>query len=120
MKIYIRIFGSALLLLVCAVMGCKKVTVGFLSDNIRYASNPVSVDQGVFQISNGIISDDSTPPFKITLLDVRHKATGLREEAFFKQYSVAIWKSAYNPVTDTTLELINAKRGYEKRQPLTV
>lgn len=120
MKLTIKIIIPAVLLALLAALGCKKVTVGFLSDNIRYSANPLTVSQGVFLISNGIISDDSTPPFKITLLDVRHKETGLREAAFFKQYDVAVWKTAYNPLTDTTLELINAKRGMEKKQPMTV
>lgn len=120
MKRTINIIIPVVLLAMLALQGCKKVTVGFLSDNIRYSANPLTVNQGVFLISNGIISDDSTPPFKITLLDVRNKATGLREETFFKQYNVQVWKSAYSPLTDTTLELINAKRGIEKKEPLTV
>jgi hypothetical protein len=120
MKLHYKILVFALLLLTGTFTGCKKVTVGFLSENIRYAANPLPVSQGVFLVSNGIISDDSTPPFKITLLNVRHKETGLREEAFFKEYNVAIWKQAYNPLTDTTLQIINSKRGIEKKQPLTV
>lgn len=120
MKKYIKILSLSFALLIIGAYGCKKVTVGFLSDNLRYSANPLTVNQGVFLISNGIISDDSTPPFKITLLNIRHKETGLREESFFKQYSVSTWKSAYNPLTDTTLALINAKRSTEKKEPLTV
>jgi len=120
MKQYIKILSLILMVAAISVIGCKKIEVGFLSDNVRYAADPLTVSQGTFQISNGIISDDSTPPFKITLLDVRNKETGLREESFFKEYSISVWKTAYNPLTDTTLALINAKRGIEKQSPFRV
>ncbi|MGJ1433759.1 DUF5007 domain-containing protein [Sphingobacterium spiritivorum] len=100
--------------------GCKKVQTGYLSDNIRYASNPVAVNQGVFAITQGIIPDDSTPPFKITLINVRNKETGKREEAFFKEYNVTVWKQAYDPRTDTTLEIITSKRTKEKKTAFSV
>jgi len=100
--------------------GCKKIEVGYLSDNIRYGSNPITVDQGTFYIATGIIPDASTPPFKITLLDIRNKETGKREEAFFKESDVVVWKEKYDPKTDTTLEIINSKRAVEKRLPFTV
>ncbi len=100
--------------------GCKKIEVGYLSDNIRYGSNPIAVDQGTFYIATGIIPDASTPPFTVTLLDIRNKATGKREETFFKEYDVTVWKEKYDPKTDTTLELINSKRGIEKKLPFTV
>jgi len=113
---------SAMLLILASIMaaGCKKVDVGYLSDNIRYGANPVVVDKGVFKIVTGIIPDNSTPPFKITLLDVRNKETGKREEAFFKESEIIVWKEKYDPKTDTTLELINAKRVKEMSLPLKV
>jgi hypothetical protein len=101
-------------------VGCKKIEVGYLSDNIRYGSNPIAVDQGTFYTAVGIIPDASTPPFTVTLLDVRNKATGKREESFFKEYNIMVWKSKYNPLTDTTLAIINGKRGMGMRLPLTV
>ncbi|MFD0939195.1 DUF5007 domain-containing protein [Pedobacter boryungensis] len=120
MKNKIIIIACSCLLLFIGISGCKKITTGFLSDNLRYTANPLTVGQGVFLISTGIANDGSTPPFKITLLDVRNKATGKREEAFFKDYEVAVWKKAYNPLVDTTLALIDAKRGYEKKKPLYI
>lgn len=112
--------GCSCLLILMAMSGCKKVATGFLSDNVRYTANPLTVGQGVFLISNGIANDGSTPPFKITLLDVRNKATGVREESFFKDYDVEVWKTAYNPIVDTTKALIDAKRGIEKKRPMYV
>ena len=120
MRRYIKYITLAAIAIVAVTAGCKKVQVGFLSDNLRYSADPLTVNQGVFLISNGIIPDNSTPPFKITLLNIRNKATGKREETFFQEYDTPVWKTAYNPVTDTTLALINAKRGIEKKAPFTV
>ncbi|MDM1047170.1 DUF5007 domain-containing protein [Sphingobacterium hotanense] len=118
-----RIYKAALscvLLAMLVLAGCKKVDVGYLSDNIRYGSNPVVAERGVFKIVTGIIPDNSTPPFKITVLDVRNKATGQREESFFKPSEITVWKEKYDPKTDTTLALIDAKRTKEMRLPLQV
>ena len=120
MKNKLNIIACSCLLIFIGLSSCKKITTGFLSDNLRYTANPLTVGQGVFLISNGIADDGSTPPFKITILDVRNKATGKREEAFFKEYDVAVWNKPYNPLVDTTLALIDAKRGYEKKKPIYV
>ncbi|WDF69628.1 DUF5007 domain-containing protein [Sphingobacterium oryzagri] len=109
-----------LLLLLANITACKKVEVGYLSENLRYGSNPISVDRGVFKLNTGIIPDNSTPPFKVTLVNVRNKTTGMREESFFKESPITTWKERYNPVTDTTLALINAKRTTENSLPLLV
>lgn len=100
--------------------GCAKVEVGYLSDNIRYGSNPITVEKGVFKIVTGIIPDNSTPPFKVSILDVRNKETGLREEAFFKESEITVWKTRYDPKTDTTLALIDAKREKQKSLPFQI
>ncbi|MGY0036761.1 DUF5007 domain-containing protein [Pedobacter sp. NJ-S-72] len=119
MKKYI-ISGLFILSVVIWMTGCKKTQVGYLSDNLRYSADPLTVVQGQFQLSNGIIPDNSTPPYTITLLNIRNKQTGLREESFFKEYDVPVWKKAYDPTTDTTLALINAKREIQKKVPFTV
>lgn len=99
---------------------CDRIETGYLSDHIRYTSNPLFVKQGQFLLSTAIIPDNSTPPLKVTLLDIRDKATGKRAESFFKEYNIYKWKSPYNPVTDTTLELINAKRELVSELPLQI
>ncbi|MBB6501421.1 DUF5007 domain-containing protein [Pedobacter cryoconitis] len=119
MKKYI-ISGLFILLVITGIMSCKKTQIGYLSDNLRYSANPLTVIQGQFMLTDGIIPDNSTPPFKITLLNIRNKQTGIREESFFKEYDVAIWKTAYDPTTDTTLTLINAKRDIQKKLPFNV
>ncbi|MGN8069344.1 DUF5007 domain-containing protein [Mucilaginibacter sp. SG564] len=119
MKKYIKLL-NLVLFAVAGILSCKKTAPGFLSDNVRYSADPLVVNQGVFLISNGIIPDNSTPPFKITLLNVRNMTTGAREETFFKEYDVPVWKTAYDPITDTTLDLINKKRAFEKKVPFSV
>jgi len=119
-KIYL--FGGMLCLIIAAIgfNACKKVKEGFLSDYLRYSSNPLRVNAGSFYLSQGLIPDASTPPFKVTLLNVRNKATGKRAEEFFKEYEIDIWKLPYDPRTDTTLALINAKRSRVKKTPFEV
>ncbi|MGJ1433765.1 DUF5007 domain-containing protein [Sphingobacterium spiritivorum] len=120
MKSTIKLWSIVATIAALGFGSCKKVETGYLSDNIRYASNPVTVEQGVFVITQGIIPDASTPPFKITLLNIRNKETGKREEAFYKDYNVTVWKQPYNPKTDTTLALITAKQGVEKKAAFSV
>lgn len=99
---------------------CEKIETGYLSDHIRYTSDPLIVKQGAFLLSTALIPDNSTPPLKVTLLDVRDVATGKRAESFFKEYQIYKWKSPYNPSADTTLELINAKRELVSEPPIQV
>lgn len=108
------------LLLLTVMASCAKVETGYLSDNVRYGSNPIVAERGVFKIVTGIIPDASTPPYKITLVDVRNKETGQREESFFKDFDVTVWSKPYDPKTDTTLALIEAKRSVEKKAPLAI
>ena len=119
MRKYI-ISGLLIISVIIGMTGCKKTQVGYLSDNLRYSANPLVIIQGQFMLSNGIIPDNSTPPYTITLLNIRNKQTGLREESFFKEYDIPVWKKAYDPVTDTTVALINAKRDIQKKLPFTV
>jgi len=111
---------AAVLVLVLVASACKRIEVGYLSDNLRYGQNPIEVSQGVFYIANGITPDNSTPPLKVTLLNIKNKVTGVREEAFFKEYEIDVWKEPYNPLTDTTLAIIESKRAKEKKLPVIV
>ncbi|TCD10678.1 DUF5007 domain-containing protein [Pedobacter frigidisoli] len=119
-KIYL--YAGLLCLVVTAISfnACRKVKEGFLSDYLRYSSNPLRVNAGQFYISQGLIPDASTPPFKVTLLDVRNKATGKRQQEFFNLYNVDIWTLPYDPTTDTTLALINKKRTTVKKTPFEI
>jgi hypothetical protein len=111
---------SAVILLFAGFFACKKVETGFLSDFVRYASNPLRVKPGVYYMSASILSDGSTPPFKISILDIRNKATGKTATEFFTKNNVDIWKSPYDPAKDTTLALIMAKRTTVSKLPLEV
>lgn len=120
MKKYIKIVLLFVVLGALSFMGCKKEKIGYLSDNLRYMADTLVISQGQTITTNGIVLDNSTPPLKVTLLNIRNKATGLREEAFFKESKVAIWKSAFNPLTDTTLALLTAKRDSVLKTPISV
>jgi hypothetical protein len=111
---------AGIVLLAGSFNACKKVQTGFLSDFVHYASNPLRVKPGVYQMSAGVLSDGSTPPFKISILDIRDKATGQTAKEFFTENDVDIWKSPYDTTKDTTLALIMAKRTVVKKLPLEV
>ncbi|RAJ87616.1 uncharacterized protein DUF5007 [Chitinophaga dinghuensis] len=110
----------ACLPLIAGFTACQKVETGYLSDYPRYADNPLTITQGVFKMSAGIIPDNSTPPLNVTLLDVRDKATGKHVDAFFQEYDTYVWTKPYDPTTDTTFDLINAKRSKTKKKPLEI
>lgn len=116
----LHIYATGLLMLMAGLNACKKVPVGYLSDYPRYADNPYTVKQGVFKMSPGIIPDNSTPPLKVTILDIRDKATGKHADVFFQEFETYVWKQPYDPVTDTTFDKINAKREVLKKRPIEV
>lgn len=101
-------------LLLLAVVSCKKITEGFLSDNVRYVSGTIDVPRGaVYAASESLGTDGSTPPFTFKLINLRNKETGEpAPSAFYTQYDVMMFKTGmvFNAALDTTVELLNAKR----------
>lgn len=97
-----------------AIFSCSKIEKGFLSQNVRYVNGTVYVQRGMAYVaSDRIETDGSTPPFNYKLLNLRNKETGEPAPAeFFTDYEVLMFKSGmvFNAQTDTTVELLNAKR----------
>lgn len=94
----------------CAI-SCKKLPDGFISNLIRYEEDPIIIEKGRTKVSSALNFDGSSKPVKIKLLHVYEKETGkIVDDIFFKKYQVRGWKQQYNPKTDTTLELIDAKK----------
>lgn len=117
MKKYILIVG-ALFASVAIWTGCKKITVGFLSDDVYYVGSPFQVEKG----KNGFLTselkgDGSTVPLKIKLLKIKRKGTNDNADELFQEQNVYIYKRAFNPEIDTTLQLLNSIREL-KSKPL--
>lgn len=89
--------------------GCKKQSTGFLSDNLYYLENPFSVAQGVTMVSASLVTDGSTAPLQVTLLNVREKKSGKNADSVFlkpQQLTVFSGNVTYN---DSTPETLRAK-----------
>jgi hypothetical protein len=107
-----------LFIVVCSLAGCKKVTVGFLSDGVYYQDTPFKLDKGAtIQSTSALTLDGTTLPAKITLVDVRNVETKLHADEFFVEHEIYVYKEAIDPNTDTTIELVNKKRELKKTAP---
>lgn len=119
MKKYIPVFIIA----TGSFVACSKIVPGFLSDTLGYTSKEITCKRGlVYQASDKINYDGSTPTVKFQLLNLRDSATGKPAPAeFTTQYDVMQFKTgqSFNLETDTTIELVNAKRETKKMYPYT-
>ena len=111
-----------LLAMVTVVFACKKIETGFLSDTIRYKDRVINAKRGMpLTLSDRINADGSTPPFEFKMLNLRNKATGAPAPAeFTKQYEILVFKPGmtFDPETDVTVELLNAKREKVVKAPM--
>ncbi|WP_316815140.1 DUF5007 domain-containing protein [Pedobacter nyackensis] len=110
MKKYIYIMMT-LVLSVVIWAGCKKITVGFLSDSVFYVGSPFQVEKG----KNGFLTselkgDGSTVPLTIKLLQIKKKGTEQRADELYQNQNVYVYKTAFDPEVHTTLELLNSIR----------
>jgi len=103
-------------------LSCSKIEQGFLSDTIRYRDSVIFCKRGMtLTLSDRINADGSTPPFTFKMLNLRDKATGQpAPQEFFTEYEIEVFKEGmtFNAATDTTVELLNAKRETKKLPPM--
>ncbi|WP_447642540.1 MULTISPECIES: DUF5007 domain-containing protein [Chitinophagaceae] len=112
---------SYLLLLAVGLASCSKIVPGFLSDTLGYTSKEIVCKRGLtYQASEVINFDGSTPPVSFKLLNLRDSLTGKPAPAEFNtMYDVTQFKTgeSFNIDTDTTIELLNAKRETKSMYP---
>lgn len=115
-----NIFVIAICIIVA--IGCKKIEVGFLSDQVRYKDNVIYCKRGLILVqSDKIEADGSTPPYTFKMLNFRNKATGApAPEEFETEYEVLVFKDgmSFNIDTDTTVALLDQKREIKKLKPM--
>jgi hypothetical protein len=109
-----------ILLLALTVAACTKYGKGFLSPYVQYAVNQLSIIRGRTATSYSLITDGSSVPLQIKWTHIYDSAGNIVDTLFSKTYPVAVWTSAYNPLTDTTYAAIMAKQSVENLTPLTV
>ncbi|ANI89087.1 hypothetical protein A9P82_07160 [Arachidicoccus ginsenosidimutans] len=112
---------SIYILLACGLLSCSKITPGFLSPTLGYTSKEIDCKRGLtYQASEAINFDGSTPPVTFRLLNLRDSLTGQPAPAEFTTlYDVPQFKpgESFNPDTDSTIELLNAKRTTKQMYP---
>ncbi len=106
-KKYIIIMSAILCLFYYS--SCEKVQDGYISDTILYYTNPIIVSSGVTSYSITPNLGGSSYPVKFELLDVKD-SLGNSTDELTKLRDLYIWNAPYNSLTDTTLDLILAKR----------
>jgi hypothetical protein len=103
-------------LAVVLIASCSKINdgkIGFLSSQIRYLEDTLFIERGVVAPSLPIDIDGSTAPVTFELLDIRNnKGISVKADFLEKKYPITVFKkdALFNVLTDTTLELLNAKR----------
>lgn len=104
------------------LLSCSRIEEGFLSDTIRYRDSVIYCKRGMtLTLSDRINADGSTPPFNFKMLNLRDKETGEpAPQEFFTEYEIEVFKDGmtFDPATDVTLDLLNAKREKKKSVPM--
>lgn len=119
-KIKLFHFAIAVLLGILALPACKKIPVGYISDQIRYVSDTFRVPRGTNYSTDpkGFELDGSSYPIEVKLLEIRDMATGKPTNVFSENHEAYLWNALFDPNTDTTVELLNKKRKKESMPPL--
>lgn len=100
---------------------CSKIVPGFLSDTLGYTTKEILCKRGlVYQTSEKVNYDGSTPSVTFEIVNMRDSLTGkTAPQEFSTQYEVIQFKpgESFNLATDTTIELVNAKREKKMMYP---
>lgn len=107
--------------LLVALTGCKKIEEGFMSDLVRYKDKIILCKRGMPLVKSAPIEGDgSTPPYSFRMVNLRTQDGKPAPAEFDTEYELLVFKDglAFNPETDTTVELLNKKREVQKIKPM--
>jgi hypothetical protein len=110
------------LTMLAGIVACKKIDKGFQSDNVRYRSSEFVAKRGLtLYQSQQIEADGSTPPYSFKFLNFRNLDGSPAPKEFSTEYEITVFKAglSFNSETDTTIDLLNAKREVVKTLPMT-
>lgn len=104
-------FSIGICAMVIGALACQKVMKGYLSDDIYYLSNPMTVPQGVVTVSESLVANGSTAPLSVSLLGITNMQTGKRVDSLFlSPKALQVYKSAVT-YADSTLAALRSKIG---------
>ncbi|MEC3908878.1 DUF5007 domain-containing protein [Tamlana sp. 2201CG12-4] len=112
-KLYYTIFTLIFL------TSCKPPEIGYLSDDIHALEDTIFVPRGIFKTSAVPAIEGSTYPLHWEITGV-NDINGNPTEDLFDEHEILIWKEPFNPVTDTTLELVEAKLELSNKPTLLI
>ncbi|WP_092543678.1 hypothetical protein [Zunongwangia mangrovi] len=104
----IKLYQWLTVIVFIALYSCQEegITDGYLSNDIRYETNPFVVRQGEIRSSPPLSVYGSTAPVEVELLDIRRVGSEETAEAWLQDYPTPIWVGAMDPEVDTTLAAI--------------
>lgn len=100
---------------------CEKIEEGFMSDLVRYKDKLILCKRGMPLVKSAPIeADGSTPPYTFKMINLRTTDGKAAPPEFDTEYDLVVFKDglAFNPETDTTIELLNKKRETQKIKPM--
>lgn len=101
-----KIFGF--LIASILVVSCTPPEVGYISDTIHLQSPTIVVPRGVYTLGVLPIVDGSTYPLEWEIASVTDKDGNVTNE-LQEPRDLLVWKKAFDPNTDTTMELAMQK-----------
>lgn len=116
MKKYFKYVLITFLSCIFGIIACTEVQDGYISDRIMYYANPFIVASGVTTYSQAPNLGGSSVPVTFEILDVKD-ANGTSTDELTKGRRLLMWTSPYNSYTDSTIELIQAKRTWVEGEP---
>lgn len=110
------------IMILTAAWACKKVPIGYISDQIRYVADTFRVPRGANYTSDAkaFELDGSSYPINVKLMEIRDLSTGKVTNAFNEKYDVYVWTALFDVNTDTTIALLNKKRELKNVAPLEI
>lgn len=90
------------------VVACQAPEVGYISDDIHALEDTIFVPRGVFIKGSAPAIEGSTYPLHWEITGITD-AQGNETNALFEEHELLTWTSAFDPNTDTTLELAQEK-----------
>lgn len=100
------------------VLSCEQPEIGYISDNIHAPSELISVPRGVFYApKNYPVVEGTTYPIEWSLTGVTDK-NGNPTTELTDLHEMRIWKEAFDPRTDTTLEIAMKKLVVSNEPPM--
>lgn len=116
MKKQVKYIIGGLIASLFGIIACTDVPDGYISDTILYYANPFVVPAGATTYSQAPNVGGSSVPVKFEIIEVKDEAGNVTDE-LTQGRRLLMWTSPYNSYTDTTLELIHAKRVYVEGEP---